>query len=175
MPRFPVRPSAALAILALGLFTAQGCVEMKSGSSPTSPSPGVSTTPAPGTGTGTSGGLSIQAFSGSWASGSAGGTTLPTTCTAFDYRVTPSTDGRSGTVAFTATCAGIAVDGTGAGTLNGEVLSWSAQGTASRVGLTCPFTFSEGTAALENGGVRLTYRGTVCGFPVSGSELLRKV
>ena len=154
MPRFPVRPSAALAILALGLFTAQGCVEMKSGSSPTSPSRGVSTTPAPGTGT---------------------GTTLPTTCTAFDYRVTPSADGRSGTVAFTATCAGIAVDGTGAGTLNGEVLSWSAQGTASRVGLTCPFTFSEGTAALENGGVRLTYRGTVCGFPVSGSELLRKV
>lgn len=174
MLRHSLRATAILALASIALLAGGGCVEVKSGSSPTSPSPGTGTTPAPGTGGGGSGGFSIQAFSGSWVSGGTGGAALPSSCTAFDYRVTPSADGRSGAVAFRATCAGIDVDGTGTGVLNGEVLSWSAQGTATRVGLTCPFTFSDSTAALENGGVRVNYRGTVCGFPVSGSELLRK-
>lgn len=170
MPSQTARGTALGVALAL-LASAGACVEVRSSSStPTSPSVTV-------TGSGTSGGggsLSIQAFSGAWSSGPAGDAVLPSQCSAFDYRVSPAADGRSGTVTFKATCAGVTVDGSGTGVLNGEVLSWTAQGTASRVGLSCPFVFDNSTATIENGGVRVNYRGTVCGFPVSGSELLRR-
>lgn len=176
-----MRPSArAVALASLFLagtlsFTG-GCVDVRSSSTPTSP------TVTAGTGTGStgtpgapgSGGLSIQAFSGAWVSGGLGDAALPTSCTAFDYRVTPGANDRSGSVVFKATCAGVTVEGTGTGVLNGDVLSWTAQGTASRAGLACPFVFDNSTAALEGGGVRVNYRGTVCGLPISGSELLRK-
>ncbi|MCU0256006.1 MAG: hypothetical protein MUF60_04635 [Vicinamibacterales bacterium] len=173
MLRHSLRATAILPVVSLALFVAGGCVEVKSGSAPTAPSSGTAA-PAPGTGPGTSGGLSIQAFSGAWTSGGSSGTVLPSACTAFDYRVTPSPDGRSGAVVFRATCAGITVDGTGTGVINGDVLSWTAQGTASRNGLACPFLFDNSTAALEGTGVRVTYRGTVCGYPIAGSELLRR-
>ena len=54
------------------------------------------------------------------------------------------------------------------------MLNWTAEGTATRSGLTCPFNLTQGTAAPEGSGVRVTFAGTVCGLPVSGSELLQK-
>lgn len=171
-----LRPSAGAAALAVLLSAGApallgGCVEVKSSSTPTAPSVAA---PGPGGSPGISGGLTIQAFSGTWSSGTGADSVLPSQCTAFDYRLSPAADGRTGSVAFKATCAGVSVDGSGTGVLNGDVLSWTAQGTATRAGLSCPFAFDDSTATLENGGVRVNYRGTVCGFPLSGSELLRK-
>lgn len=170
-----LRPSAGAAALAVLLSAGApallgGCVEVKSSSTPTAPSVTVAGPGSPGI----TGGITIQAFSGTWSSGTGADSVLPSQCTAFDYRLSPAADGRTGSVAFKATCAGVSVDGSGTGVLNGDVLSWTAQGTATRAGLSCPFAFDDSTATLENGGVRVNYRGTVCGFPLSGSELLRK-
>ena len=62
----------------------------------------------------------------------------------------------------------------GTGTVSGSTLNWTAEGTATRGGLTCPFTFGEGTARPEGSGVRVTFAGTLCGLPVSGTELLQR-
>jgi hypothetical protein len=58
--------------------------------------------------------------------------------------------------------------------VSGSTLNWTAEGTATRAGVSCPFSFTEGTAALEGTGVRVTFAGVVCGLPVSGSELLQR-
>jgi hypothetical protein len=111
-------------------------------------------------------------MAGSWTLGGSG--SPPDGCTALDYTITKSTDGQSGDIQFSATCAGVQASGTGKGTLSGSTLQWTAQGTATRDGLTCPFNFTQGTAQLEGSGVRVTYAGTVCGVPVSGSDLLQR-
>lgn len=172
MLRTSPRPLAILLALAAYALSTGACVEVKSTSGPTAPS--VTVSGSGSTSGGGTGSLSIQAFSGTWTSGAASEAVLPSQCTAFDYRVSPAADNRSGSVSFKATCAGITVDGTGSGVLTGDVLTWNAQGTASRVGLSCPFAFENSTATLEGSGVRVNYRGTVCGLPVSGSEVLRK-
>lgn len=156
-----VRSLLRLAALAL-VIPAASCVDVKSSSTPTTP-----------TALGGTAAATILGFAGGWTSASTPGT-LPGGCSAFDYRLTPSADGQAGDVTFKATCAGITAEGSGRGVMNGSVLNWTAQGTASRDGLTCPFAFADSTATLEGAAVRLNYRGTICGIPVSGSELMRR-
>ncbi len=88
------------------------------------------------------------------------------------YQVVRSADGKSATVQFNGTCAGITAKGTGSGSLSGTVLTWNAQGTAVRSSLVCPFSFDNSTATPEGAGIRVNYAGSVCGVPVRGSELL---
>jgi hypothetical protein len=115
----------------------------------------------------------LEALAGAWTLGSSS-TALPAGCTALDYTVTKAADGNSAAVAFKGACAGIEGSGSGTGTVSGSTLKWTAEGTATRSGVTCPFNFTDGTAAAEGNGVRVTFAGTVCGLPVSGSELLRR-
>jgi hypothetical protein len=117
--------------------------------------------------------VSLDAFAGSWASSSA---TIPATgCGNVHYIVTP-VSATTANVTFSATCASsIEVSGTGTGKINGSTLEWSAQGLVGQGGTNCPFTFPNGTAAEDSGGgIRVTYAGTVCGIPVSGSEIVKK-
>jgi hypothetical protein len=138
-----------------GCLLAAGCAETdQSGVSPTASS------------------AVLDALAGAWTLGSS--SALPAGCTALDYTVTKSDDGKSGIVAFNGTCAGVEASGSGTGTVAGSALNWTAEGTATRSGLTCPFTFGEGTARPEGDGVRVTFAGTLCGMPVSGTELLRR-
>jgi len=120
-----------------------------------------------------SGSAVLDALAGTWALGSATGAP-PNRCTSLDYTIAKSSDASSGTVAFSGVCAGVEGTGTGKATVSGSTVNWTAEGTATRSGLTCPFNFTQGTAALEGSGVRVTYVGTVCGLPVSGSELLQR-
>ena len=145
-----------LAALGLaGCLCASGCTASHSSStSPTSPA------------------AMLEAIAGSWTLGSSG--SPPDGCSALDYTITKSADGQSGEIQFDGTCAGVQASGTGKGTLSGSTLQWTAQGTATRDGLTCPFDVTQGTAQLEGNGVRVTYAGTVCGVPVSGSDLLQR-
>ena len=147
---------ARLAALALaGGLCATGCTMSSSSStSPTSPA------------------AVLEAMVGSWTLG--GSASPPDGCTALDYTITKSADGQSGDIQFNATCAGVQASGTGTGRLSGSTLQWTAQGSATRDGLTCPFNFTQGTAQLEGSAVRVTYAGTVCGVPVSGSDLLQR-
>ena len=123
--------------------------------------------------TGPSGPSSLDAFAGTWSSISA--SNPATGCGNLKYTVTPTTTSAA-TVTFSATCAGnIAVTGSGSGTLSGDTISWSASGLVSQGGVNCPFTFTNGKATLgADGNVTVNYSGTVCGIPVSGTEVVKK-
>ena len=79
-------------------------------------------------------------------------------------------------VTFSATCAStIEVTGTGTGKMNGATLEWTAQGLVGQGGTNCPFSIPNGKATEETGGgIKVSYTGTVCGIPVSGSEVVKK-
>lgn len=132
------------------------------------------TAPTSGSGSGSSS-LRLDSFVGSWASATIAPPSA-TSCGNLTYTVTAVTP-TAANVSFTATCAGnLQVSGTGTGTLNAASLNWTAQGTVSQGGVTCPFSFqnASNTATPEGTAIRVTYNGTVCGVSVSGSELLNK-
>jgi hypothetical protein len=155
--------SVAVAFVLACAMTA-GC-DMFSGktstTTPTSPTP---TTPT----------VSMDAFAGTWQSVTA--STPATGCGNLKYTVTPTTT-NAANVSFTATCASnITVTGSGAGTLSGSAINWSASGLVSQGGVNCPFTFTNGkaTPGTDANTVVVTYSGTVCGIPVSGTENVKK-
>ena len=150
----------ALTVLMLACATAAGCdlfkKDNKEPASPTSPTPTVS----------------LNVFAGTWASVTP--TTPATGCGTVKYTVTP-VNTTTATVTFAATCAGnIQVTGSGNGQVNGSSLDWSAQGLVGQGGVNCPFTFTNGKAVEDPGGIKVTYSGTVCGIPVSGTEIVKK-
>lgn len=116
---------------------------------------------------------SLDAFAGTWSSVTA--STPPTGCGNLKYTVTPTTTS-SANVTFSATCASnISVTGSGAGTLSGSTIAWSASGLVAQGGVNCPFTFTNGKATLDGTGqIVVNYSGTVCGIPVSGTETVKK-
>ncbi len=113
---------------------------------------------------------SIDAFSGSWhstATAVVGGA-----CSSSSWTITP-TGANAATIAYNATCSGIAVTGTGSATLNGTTLNWTTTGTAAN---SCPFGLT-GTAVPDTtitGDLQITYSGTVCGLPVAGADTLHR-
>ena len=116
---------------------------------------------------------SMDAFAGTWSSINA--SNPATGCGNLKYTVTPTTTS-SANVTFSGTCAGnIAVTGSGAGTLAGDTISWNANGLVGQGGVNCPFTFTNSRATLgADGQITVNYTGTVCGIPVSGTEVVKK-
>jgi len=159
------RTGTVLFVLAVGVL-ASGCAA----SSPTSPSTTNSTL--------TSAALTIGSLStGTWGSLAAdplpGGILLnPGSCGNFKWSVTSLTlVNAAGT--FSADCGGgLSLAGNATASLNGSSAVWGATGDVTG-STTCKFVVT-GTAALENGGVRVTYNATVCGVSITGSELLKK-
>jgi hypothetical protein len=116
----------------------------------------------------------MDAFAGSWNSVTA--STPATGCGNVKYTVTPVSSS-SANVGFSGTCGGnITVNGSGTGTLSGSTLAWSANGLVGQGGVNCPFTFTNGKATQDAAGsnIVVTYSGTVCGIPVSGTETVKK-
>jgi len=108
----------------------------------------------------------MSAFIGSWHS-----TTTTGACTAINWSVA-STNNTTATILYTATCAGVPVTGTAAGTLNGTTMNWTTSGTAAN---TCTFAINGGAApAAIATDLNVTYTGNVCGTPVSGSDTLHR-
>ena len=151
---------SSLTALLLACALAAGCDLFKKDSSDSS----TPTTPSPS--------VSLNVFAGTWSSATA--STPATGCGSVKYTVTPLNT-TSANVSFTATCAAnIQVAGSGTGQLNGSSLDWNAQGLVSQGGVNCPFTFTNGKAVEDPGGIKITYSGTVCGIPVSGTEIVKK-
>ena len=151
--------SQTIGALAIAAILAGGCDLLnKDNPTPTAP-----TSPT----------VTLDAFAGTWTSVTA--STPSTGCGTAKYTVTPVSTS-SANVTFQATCAGsIQVTGTGTGKINGSSLDWTAQGLVSQGGVNCPFTFTDGKATEETGGgIKVTYSGTVCGIPVSGTEIVKK-
>ena len=133
-----------------------------------------STTTTPTSPTTTTPALSMDAFAGTWASSTA--STPATGCGNVKYTVTPVST-TSANVVFAGTCGGnITVNGSGTGTLSGSTLAWAASGLVSQGGVNCPFSFTNGKATPDSTGatITVTYAGTVCGIPVSGTETVKK-
>ncbi len=160
------RLSAFFTVL-LGLAVgAAGCDFIRSNSStPENPSPTPETAPS------TSG----SNFQGRWISGSQeGGVPSPDSCTNFVWDVDQS-DPSNVTAQFTATCGnGFTLGGSGTGVLNGNLLTWTASGSAvGPGGVTCDFLLN-GTAEQVGEQVMLDYFGSTCIGPITGNELLRR-
>jgi hypothetical protein len=155
-----LRAAAAAFALACALTTGCDLLSKKDKTdNPTSP-----TSPTPTT--------TVEAFAGSWTSVSP--STPPTGCGNLKYTVTP-TGTTTANVSFTATCAGnITVTGSGSGTLSGNTINWTANGLVGQGGVNCPFTFTNSKATLEGTQIVVTYTGTICGIPVSGTETVKK-
>ena len=108
----------------------------------------------------------MSAFIGTWRSTTTGGA-----CTAINWSVA-STNNTTATILYSATCSGIPVAGTAAGTLNGTTMNWTTSGTAAN---TCAFTINgTATPAATATDLNVTYSGNVCGTPVSGSDTLHR-
>lgn len=113
------------------------------------------------------------ALVGNWTSGSL--VPQPNQCSDFKWNVTEQ-NGNSASGTFSASCAGdLTLTGTAQGTLNGSVITWTAQANATAPGLsaTCPISLA-GTAELLVDSIRIPYSGTTCLGPVSGVETLKK-
>ena len=152
---------AAAAAFALACALTTGCdLLSKKDKTPTSP-----TSPTPTT--------TVDAFAGTWSSITP--STPPTGCGNLKYTVTP-TGTTTANVTFAATCAGnIAVTGSGSGTLSGSTINWTANGLVGQGGVNCPFTFTNSKATLDAARqIVVTYTGTICGIPVSGTETVKK-
>lgn len=164
------RPLTAVLILAALTWTALsiGCPN------PIAPSSDL-TSALPSSGSPAATPLTIAAVAGNWTlASSQTAASTASGCSTFDYSVTPSDGGRSAVVRITATCPSYTLNGGGPALLSGSTLAWTAGGSATRGTATCAFDFSRSTATPEGNGIRLTFSGTVCGLPASGSELLRR-
>lgn len=154
--------------LALACALTAGCDLLNNSSNNSGTTPTTPTSPTTPT-------ASITAFAGTWQSTTS--SALPITgCGNLTYTVTP-TGTTSANVTFAATCASnITVNGSGSGTLAGNIITWSASGLVGQGGVNCPFTFSNNKATIDTTAntVQIDYTGTVCGIPVSGSETVKK-
>ena len=98
----------------------------------------------------------------------------PGSCGNLEWKIeTITSTSASGT--FKATCGGgLTLEGSAEGTLSGLTANLKADGTVTGPGIGCPFALT-GTAVPEGlDAVRITYSGTTCLGPVSGSEVLKK-
>ena len=155
--------SRIVTALLLSCVLTAGC-DLLGGKDKTDETPSSPTSPTPT--------ASLDAFAGTWSSVNI--STPPTGCGNLKYTVTPTTT-TTAAVTFSATCASnITVTGSGAGTLAGNVISWSASGLVAQGGVNCPFTFTNSKATLDAGQIVVNYTGTVCGIPVSGTETVKK-
>lgn len=133
----------------------------------------------------------VEGFLGHWGSDTSGeptaesgvGVDVPATlvsngrCSLLDFKVDRDADSRSAVVVFVATCANARIRGEGKGQVSGDTLYWRAGGTVTLAGgRTCPFAFAEGNSATPAGSglVKVTYNGTVCGIPVSGTQIVKR-
>jgi hypothetical protein len=155
---------AALCSTGCDLFG--GSDDGSSTTTPTSPtSPTTPTVPATG---------DITAYIGQWQSSSTGAP-ASTVCNNIDWQIT-GVSGSTISGAFTATCAdGFQITGNGTGTPTANQLNWTAVGTATNSGVSCPFSLSGTAAPQGTTALSISYTGSVCGLAVAGTETLDKI
>jgi hypothetical protein len=114
----------------------------------------------------------LEALTGNWASASS--QVSRENCSDFQWNITEYTS-TSAQGTFSATCKGdLRIDGSARATLaDDNKINWSANANATSGLGTCPIALG-GTAQLGVDSVQINYDGTVCGFRVTGVEMLRR-
>jgi hypothetical protein len=156
-----MRVVRTVTILTLALATT-ACYGLENlfNKSPTSPSDTSST--------------SVRSYLGTWA-----GPTVATpgsqTCSGLQWKITSQT-GTQITGDFTATCAGgINLAGTMVATItDSTTIPWAASGNATQGTTSCTFNLT-GTGTFQGtSNIVVSYSGTACGVPVSGSDTIKR-
>jgi hypothetical protein len=117
---------------------------------------------------------STRSYLGTW-SGPSGAAPAAQTCNGVQWKIASQT-GTQITGEFTATCAGgIALAGTVLATVaDATTIPWAASGTATQGTTSCTFTLT-GTGTFQGtSNILISYSGTACGLPVSGSETIKR-
>jgi len=153
-------PRIAL-ILALAVGTT-GCfgIEKFLGDSPTSP-----TTSSP---------TAVRSYLGTWIGPAISSYPTTQSCGNMQWKIT-SQVGSQITGDFQATCAaGTTLAGTVVATHSDTSIPWAASGAAAQGTTSCPFSVT-GTGTFQGtSNILVTYAGTVCSLPVSGSETITR-
>jgi len=117
---------------------------------------------------------SVPSYLGTW-----DGPTLTApaaqTCSGLEWKITTQT-GAQITGDFTATCAGgINLVGTLVATVSdATAIPWAASGNATQGTTSCTFTLT-GTGTLQGStNIAVSYSGTACGVPLSGSDTIKR-
>jgi hypothetical protein len=151
--------AALILVLALATTACFG-LDQFLGTTPTSSSDSSSTT--------------VRSYLGTWNGPAI--TSYPTTqsCGNMQWKITSQT-GAQITGDFQATCAGgSTLVGTVVATHSDTSIPWAASGTATQGTTLCPFSVA-GTGTFQGtSNILVTYAGTVCSLPVSGSETITR-
>ena len=114
----------------------------------------------------------VRSYLGTWT----GPTAAPVaqSCGSMLWKITSQTNGQA-SGDFSATCAdGVTLAGTMTATHSETSIPWAATGTATKGTETCPFSMT-GTGTFQGtSNIVLSYAGTSCNGPVSGSETIKR-
>ncbi len=114
----------------------------------------------------------VRSYLGTWT----GPTVAPAaqSCGSLQWKITSQT-GTQASGEFAATCAdGVALAGTLTATHSDTTIPWAATGTATKGTTTCPFNMT-GTGQFQGtSNIVVTYAGTSCIGPVSGTETIKR-
>jgi hypothetical protein len=114
----------------------------------------------------------IRSYLGTWA----GPTVTPAaqSCGGLQWKIT-SQAGSQASGDFAAACAdGVNLAGTVTATHSDTTIPWAATGTATKEATTCPFSMT-GTGTFQGtSNIALSYSGTSCLGPLSGSETIKR-
>jgi hypothetical protein len=114
----------------------------------------------------------IRSYLGTWAGPAIA--PIAQSCGSMQWKITSQTGGQAGGE-FSATCAdGVSLTGTMTATHSETSIPWAATGTATKGGVTCPFSMT-GTGTFQGtSNILVSYSGTSCNGPVSGSETIKR-
>jgi hypothetical protein len=114
----------------------------------------------------------VRSYIGTWA----GATIAPAaqSCGGLLWKITSQT-GSQASGEFSATCADdVKLTGTMTATHTDTSIPWAATGTATKGATTCPFSMT-GTGTFQGtSNIAVSYAGTSCNGPVSGSETIKR-
>jgi hypothetical protein len=115
----------------------------------------------------------VRSYLGTW-SGPATVTPVGQTCGGLLWKITSQTGGQA-SGEFSATCGdGVQLAGTMTATHGDTSIPWAATGTATKGTATCPFSMT-GTGTFQGtSNILVSYAGTSCNGPVSGSETIKR-
>ena len=168
MKRAPV----LLAIVAAASTFVTACARVESSTNILAPAP--ITNPLPSPAPAPPAPPAQGSFAGTWTSIT---NTVPSagSCSNFLWQVT-NTTASSMAGNFSATCGGnISVVGTASGRIEGTSVPLAVAGTATYAGvLSCEFFFSGTGTVVNDDTLTIPYSGTLCGTPLSGTEVLHR-
>jgi hypothetical protein len=115
---------------------------------------------------------SVRSYLGTWAGANV--TPAAQSCSGIQWKITSQT-GSQASGEFAATCAdGVTLAGTVTATHSDTAIPWAATGTATKEATSCPFNMT-GTGTFQGtSNILVSYAGTSCLGPLSGSETIKR-